>query len=107
NGKTLQGELYEYVSDINGILMPLAYSRVLQGKEINLSTLVKEAIDIWRRNTGYMYKEVQIQDFNWLSTKEINDCIARIASLDDFKNAKFEKRLPPVLLKYNNASVQL
>src|SRR5690606_5282304 len=43
----------------------------------------------------------------WLSTKEINDCIARIDSLDDFKNAKFEERLPPVLLKYGNASVRL
>lgn len=107
NGKTSQGEHYEYVSDINGILMPLAYSCVLQGKEINLSTLVKEAIDIWHRNTGYTYKKYQIYDYNWLSSKEINDCIARIDSLDDFKNASFEHRLPTVLLKYGNASVRL
>src|SRR5690606_15533514 len=34
NVKTSQGEYYESVCDINGILMPLAYSHVLQGKEI-------------------------------------------------------------------------
>lgn len=107
NGKTSQGDYYESVCDINGILMPLAYSYVLQGKEINLSTLVKEALKIWRVNTGQMYKEIQIHDFNWLSTKEINDCIARIDSLDDFKNASFEHCLPPVLLKYDNANVRL
>lgn len=107
NVKTSQGNYYESVCDINGILMPLAYSRVLQGKEINLSTLVEEVLKIWHYKTGYMFKKDQIRDFNWLSTKEINDCIARIDSLDDFKNATFEEHLPPVFLPYNNANVIL
>ena len=100
NTKTSQGTMFESVSDINGILIPLAYNLFLHGVEIDISNLVDSALEIWSNSTGYVFKKDQITDFNWISLKELNDCFNRLSSLNINKDATFEKKLTSIPFKF-------
>jgi hypothetical protein len=107
--KTKQGNLYEPVADINGIVIP-AYFEYVNNKKMSIydilinknqvvdikldldmptSDLLKLATQYSAFSSGYMYKLKQIKDYNWMDDEKFDNAVDRLELVID-KNAKFE-----------------
>jgi len=107
--KTKQGNLYEYVADINGVIIPAYFEYVnnnkmsiydiLQNKNqiiniklnINMPTsdLLKLATQYISFSSGYNFKMNQIKEYNWMDDEKLDDAVDRLELVIN-KNAKFE-----------------
>jgi len=107
--KTKQGNLYEYVADINGTIIPAYFEYVNNKKmsiydilvnknqvvniklDINMPTseLLKLATQYSAFSSGYNYKMNQIKDYNWMEDEKLDDAVDRLEQVIN-KNSQFE-----------------
>lgn len=106
--KTKQNDLYEDVSDINGIAIPLCFEFINTGsitvfdnmkeklniKDYNLDSMkpseLLEISNIWNSyKNGYKFKMVQIKKYDWLKKKNLMKCIEKLKNHIS-ENATFE-----------------
>ena len=107
--KTKQDNLYEYVADINGIVIPAYFEYVNNNRmsiydilkdkhqdiNINLdidmptSDLLKLATQYISFTSGYNFKMKQIKTYNWMDDELFDNAVDRLELVIN-KNAKFE-----------------
>jgi len=107
--KTKQGNLHEYVAEINGILIPSYFEYVNNNKMTiydilmnkNLSIDIKLSMDMPTSDllklatiysafsSGYFYKIKQIQNYDWMEDEKLDDAVDRLDLVIN-KNARFE-----------------
>jgi len=109
--KTKQGNLYEHVAEINGIVIPsyfefinninktMSIHQILLDKnqkvdikvhaDMPTSDLLKLATQYSAFTSGYNFKMNQIKDYNWMEDSKLDDAVDRLESIIN-KNAKFE-----------------
>lgn len=108
--KTNEKELYEPVSDITGLMIPLAYEIHSRGKcdiiQEHLHHLDKGDIALNELSTAdlaflttyaltegnYIFKRTQITDFGWVSEDALEECLARLSSLELDSAGTYEKK---------------
>jgi hypothetical protein len=108
--KTYERELYEPVSDITGLMIPLAYEIRSRGKcdiiQEHLHHLDKGDIALNELSTAdlaflttyaltegnYIFKRTQITDFGWVSEDALEECLGRLSSLELDSAGTYEKR---------------
>lgn len=90
----------EEVSDINGIVMPMIFQQLSSGqncyydkvikdsrycnlsKPITIADFINMAIKYQTVCTGLLFKEAQIKKFDWLTTYQINICLANMGRIN-------------------------
>lgn len=107
--KTKQGNLHEYVADINGVIIPAYFEYVNNNKmsiydilinkkqnvdiklsmDMPTSDLLKLATQYISFTSGYHYKMNQIKNYNWMEDELFDDAVDRLELVVN-KNAKFE-----------------
>lgn len=102
--KTKEEHGFESVSEITGTAIPLYYEYLLKGTVILKNNNFYETIDSkdnllkitnnWcSHKSGYIFKNTQITNYDWLSDEMLDLCINRLKSLNISNNAKFEQEL--------------
>ena len=122
--KTKQGNLYEPVADINGIVIPAYFEYVNNKKmsiydilvnrnqvvniklDINMPTpeLLKLATQYSAFSSGYNYKMNQIKEYNWMEDEKLDDAVDRLELVIN-KNARFEVEVSNPELKVGKVIV--
>jgi hypothetical protein len=86
--KTKQGDLYENVSEINGVAIPayfeflktnkMTISKKRVKKDLSASELLKISNKWCALKSGYNYKLTQIKEYDWMEQTDLNACIERL-----------------------------
>jgi hypothetical protein len=95
---------FESVSEITGTAIPLYYEFLLKGNVIlknnDFSETINSKDDLLRitnnwcsHKSGYIFKNTQITNYDWLSDDTLETCINRLKTLNISKDAKFEQKL--------------
>jgi len=91
--KIKQTHGFESVSEITGTVIPLYYEQLLRDGSENISIkdlMIKANVNCSERS-GFIFKTLQIDNYDWLSKDILDRCMERIAKLKISKNAKFEE----------------
>jgi len=105
--KVKQGIYYENVSEITGTAIPARFEYINKGQmeiynalkknyDVNFPNTIKELLDLsnkycaWR--SGYNYKLLQVNDYNWLNDEQLSLATDRL-NKHISKNANYEKKL--------------
>ena len=107
--KTKQGDLYEYVAEINGTIIP-AYFEYVNNKKMSIydilinkqqkvdikldidmptEDLLRLATQYSAFSSGYNFKMKQIKEYNWMQNDRLDDAVDRLELVIN-KNANFE-----------------
>jgi hypothetical protein len=122
--KTKQGNLHEYVAEINGILIPSYFEYVNNNKmtiydilmnknliidiklsmDMPTSDLLKLATIYSAFSSGYFYKIKQIKNYDWMEDAKLDDAVDRLELVIN-KNARFEVEVSNPELKFGKVIV--
>lgn len=100
--KSLQGNLYEGTSEITGTAIPAYYAFKTTGRCVfpitrnmeDPSVLLRYANDYCCHQSDYVFKKNQIQNYDWLSAEDVQQCVERMhAWIADPGNARFENEV--------------
>jgi hypothetical protein len=100
---------FESVSEITGTAIPLYYEFILKGNVIlknnnfyeiinSKENLLKITNQWCSHKSGYIFKNTQITNYEWLPDDILETCVDRLKSLNISKDAKFEQELKSNLL---------
>jgi hypothetical protein len=110
--KTKEDHGFESVSEITGTAIPLYYEYLLKGKVVlnnnnfyevinSKDNLLKITNNWCSHKSGYIFKNTQITNYDWLSDDILESCINRLKSLDISGDVKFEQELKHTVLNRN------
>jgi hypothetical protein len=112
--KTKEDHGFESVSEITGTAIPLYYEYLLKGSVIlqnnnffetinncSKENLLKITNNWCSHKSGYIFKNTQITNYDWLSDDILETCINRLKSLNISSDAKFEQELKHTILNRN------
>jgi hypothetical protein len=110
--KTKEDHGFESVSEITGTAIPLYYEYLLKGKVVlnnnnfyevinSKDNLLKITNNWCSHKSGYIFKNTQITNYDWLSDEILDSCVNRLKSLDISGDVKFEQELKHTVLNRN------
>ena len=112
--KTKEDHGFESVSEITGTAIPLYYEYLLKGKVVlknnnffeiinncSKENLLKITNNWCSHKSGYIFKNTQITNYNWLTDEILDSCANRLKSLDISGDVKFEQELKHTVLNRN------
>jgi hypothetical protein len=112
--KTKEDHGFESVSEITGTAIPLYYEYLLKGKVVlknnnfyeiinncSKENLLKITNNWCSHKSGYIFKNTQITNYDWLTDKMLDSCVNRLKSLDISGDVKFEQELKHTVLNRN------
>lgn len=112
--KTKEDHGFESVSEITGTAIPLYYEYLLKGKVVlknnnfyeiinnsSKENLLKITNNWCSHKSGYIFKNTQITNYDWLTDEMLDSCVNRLKSLDISGDVKFEQELKHTVLNRN------
>jgi hypothetical protein len=122
--KTKQGNLYENVAEINGIIIPSYFEYINNNKmsiydilinknqkvdiklskDMPTSDLLRLATQYSAYSSGYNFKMNQIKDYSWMEDEKLDDAVDRLEDIIK-KDAKFEVEVFNPELKFGKVIV--
>ena len=112
--KTKEDHGFESVSEITGTAIPLYYEYLLKGNVVlknnnffeiinnsSKENLLKITNNWCSHKSGYIFKNTQITNYDWLTNDILESCINRLKSLNISNNAIFEQELKHTILNRN------
>jgi hypothetical protein len=112
--KTKEDHGFESVSEITGTAIPLYYEYLLKGKVVlknnnffeiinnsSKENLLKITNNWCSHKSGYIFKNTQITNYDWLTDEILDSCVNRLKSLDISGDVKFEQELKHTVLNRN------
>jgi len=110
--KTKEDHGFESVSEITGTAIPLYYEYLLKGKVVlnnnnfyevinSKENLLKITNNWCSHKSGYIFKNTQITNYDWLTDETLDSCVNRLKSLNISGDVKFEQELKHTVLNRN------
>jgi hypothetical protein len=112
--KTKEEHGFESVSEITGTAIPLYYEYLLKGSVVlknnnffeiinncSKENLLKITNNWCSHKSGYIFKNTQITNYDWLTDDILESCINRLKSLNISGDAIFEQELKHTILNRN------
>ena len=112
--KTKEDHGFESVSEITGTAIPLYYEYLLKGKVVlknnnfyeiinncSKENLLKITNNWCSHKSGYIFKNTQITNYDWLTYEMLDLCVNRLKSLNISDNSKFEQETRHTVLNRN------